>query len=207
MTQFGDNLREEKNKRHQGAYLWLADVYMGDAEIIRVVSASESVTFQGNTYQPFPFRVSDLGEETTGDLPSFRVGILDFTGIIDAEIRKNNNLSGNKVTLYKVPYNIIGTPVDGSSRENFRTWTGFVANTAYTKSGVSLTLESKVITRVAGPRGVLIRTSCPYAFKGESCKYTGAGTVCDKSLDGPQGCSFYGNVINFGGFPGAVKNG
>jgi lambda family phage minor tail protein L len=207
MTVFGDNLRAEKNKRHQGAYLWLAEVYMGDSEIVRVVSASEAVTFKTFTFQPFPFRVSDLNEETSGDLPTFRVSILDFTGVIDAEIRKNNDLGGNKVNLYKVPYTLIGTPVDGSSRENYRTWTGYVASTGYTKNGVSLTLESKVVTRVAGPRGKLTRHSCPFDFKGPQCKYAGVGNVCDKSLDGPQGCLFYGNVLNYGGFPGAVQNG
>lgn len=204
----GSDLILEKNKIVQSsAWVWLAQVEMSPTEVIRLAANNTDVTFLSETWTAFPFRVNDLTESNDGELPRFSVFCVDVTGGIKREVRKNNGLGDKKVTLFKVPSALLASPVDGSSRKNYLTWQSYVISTTYLNNGVSFQISSKPLIKVAGPRGKIVRGSCPYTFKdANTCQYSGAGTVCDKSLDGPQGCSFYDNVINYGGFPGVPKN-
>lgn len=46
--------------------------------------------------------------------------------------------------------------------------------------------------------GFVLSSMCPHRFKGHRCKYSGAETDCDKTI---QRCAELGNTVNHGGFP------
>lgn len=57
------------------------------------------------------------------------------------------------------------------------------------------------------PPYTYVRRHCQWQFKDpKTCQWTrrkgGNSKYCDKTMDGPRGCSSHNNIENFGGFPG-----
>lgn len=204
----GTDIIAEKNKlAPDGAWVWLAQVEMGETEVTYWARNPTAVSFLSVTWNPMPFNVTDINESSDGELTSMKVLVFDRFGVVRPEVKKRDGLTDRQITLHKVPHSLIASPTDGSGKKNYITYIGRVQAVSYPQGRILFEVSGESIVRKGAPRGILTRDFCPYVFKDSvTCMASGNGPFCDKSIDGPAGCIFHDNVINFGGFLGIPED-
>jgi len=77
---------------------------------------------------------------------------------------------------------------------------GEVDDVAVDENNATLTIISDTAPNVSFLTNRPIQKTCPLAFKGVRCGYTGPLTTCNKKRDDDGGCAGRNNVHRFGGF-------
>jgi phage-related protein len=168
-------------------------------ETLRIVRNSEQITFGGNPYQPAIFDISFASEASA--ISNVSLSISDFTGAIQARMEEYGGGVGFNITMHVVN---AGNLTQGSEVSEFFTVMG--ANAKDYKASFTLGADSDLLKTF--PRRRQTKDFCQWRYKDpETCKYSGALSKCDLSLQGPNGCAAHGNTINFGAFPGLNSNG
>lgn len=163
-------------------------------ERVRITNAAETVTFGGNDYAPYPFRLDDRSEAGDGELPTARLTFANIPRNTEAGqylsdwIDKNALVKDLRVTLSVVFGN-----------NTVRSDTYEVGTPEVTRSFISLPLVKEGLFSVLVPRQTAT-IRCMNAYKGADCEYSGTSTSCDKGLWTTNGCRAHDNVSNFKGF-------
>lgn len=200
----GDDLKIESNSMEPaGGWIWMAKITLSPTQVMRLARNTVDLTFLSETWRAFPFEVGDIKESSDGELTTMTLTVADVDGGIAKIVRQNDGLSDAEVVVYRVPAALFLMPTDGGGRRNYLAWLTTVAGVAFTRESVALQLSGASLMRFGAPVEKISRAACPYRFKDpDTCQYSGAGSSCDKTLDGTLGCLSYNNVVNYGGEPG-----
>lgn len=185
----------EKNKIDAtGVWLMLLDIeYKGD--IVRLVYNTEDITFQGNKYIAFPFKLADVNNNST-DLPNVKLSVSNVTRTIQRLAEDNQGFTGANVIVRVINTNV---PNVCEVEEHF-VITGSVANAEW----MEFTLGTDFSFTRRFPLIRIMKDFCPFKFKGVQCGYKGTETECNKTL---SRCRALGNSVRFGGEPTIPQGG
>lgn len=190
----------EKNRLSSDvAFLICLDIDVVDpatgtlVETAHYVRNTETITFNGHTYEPANFDI-DLKEES-GQLQTVKLTIKDYARIIQQKMQAYGGGVGFGVSLSVVNSAALDHPpevieffeVVGADSSNYV---------------CSFTLGAENVVTKTFPRRRQTRDYCQWRYKGDECGYSGSMTSCDLTLKGANGCEAHQNVIRFGAFPG-----
>jgi len=192
---------ESKNKLSStDPWLLLLEINYPNEEPIRLVWDTESISYDGETWQAATFVLGDQEESNEGDVPSVKLGVVDiernliplidqYGGGVGAEVIirvVHSAYLNNNTPELEVEYEIIDASVDAQSRVNFK-------------------LGAENLSNYRSPPDIFLQSHCRYKeFKGSYCGYTGTETECDRTF---ERCRELGNQKRFGGFPGIGRLG
>lgn len=172
-----------------------------DTPTVYVTSDNIETVYGGNTYQPFPFQLSELTHGTSGELPEVTIQMSNINRVMEAYLHqydaylKANGIDGNeiKATIY-----IVNTKTSEAVHTEYLKFES--ANTDWEWASFKLGSNSPFTWRFPPRR--IIQNFCGHKFKNNFCKYSGSVTSCDKTL---TTCRILGNGPNFGAFAGIGK--
>lgn len=172
-----------------------------------IVNNTESVTYNGNVYEPYAFEISL--DYTAGGQTDVSVTIQDVSRAIQAYLQEYKGGVGFHVRLIVLNEGALDQPSD--IVEHFE-----VVSTSSENYNVTFSLGTQNLLNRKFPNRRQLRDRCAWRFKSAECGYDGSQESCDYSLRGINGCkakddgsqsTAEGNVHNYGGFPGIMKNG
>lgn len=193
------------------AWLVLLKVTMPDATVLRIVANSENVTWpvvSGNLYTAFPFELDEIGEDSTGDVPSIGLKVANVARVLEPYLEDQEGLVDSTVVIRIVNSMHVTTATftgtDNPSPEIELTYQ--ITATNSDSMWVTFTLGSLNPWNKRFPRNRIWRNTCRFkAFKGSLCKYAGVETTCNRTLGICR--ETMANSINFGGAPGVGSKG
>lgn len=173
----------------------------GVDESVRVVANNEDVTWQGETWQAFPFEIEEITETESGEVPRVDIRVSNVSREMELYIHeydlycKTNGFHPIECTLY-----VLNT-LDLDNNDPV-TWHIFKLIQPKTNPvWVTFTLGAANPFNRRSPQRRLV-PSCQWKFKSAECGYAGAATTCDKTLDR---CRELGNSNRFGGYYAANR--
>lgn len=188
------SLREAKNELASSAsWIFLLEVTL-PTTTLRLARSLEEVSFDGNTYAPFPFQIGEITTDTDGNLVKVDLGAFDMSGAIRSAMREHE-FDGAPVLLRLVESGDLATAAR-------------VLDQDFVIRGYRGTFE-QVIFELGHPDFMLqvfpgrsfLRTRCSWVYKGDECAYAGSLPSCDRTLEGVNGCRVHANQTRFGGAP------
>lgn len=190
----------EKNRvASVNAFVMLAEIDVVNptsgvvTETLYLARNNENITYQGNTYTAtfFEFDV----EETSEGVPEVTVRIQDMSGSVMKRTEEHNGGVGWPVRFKYVNSGSLDQPPEIEELI-------YIMAAKAQDYSVEFTLGARNPLRQRFPRRLQWRDRCSWAFKSDECGYTGPETLCDYTLQGPDGCAAKNNTARFGGFPG-----
>lgn len=207
---------QEKNLLATGErWIWLyeLEVPTDPATRYRFVRDPQQVTFRGNIYYPFPIAHSTVKEDAEGNLPVMTVTVSSVSREIISTLESYRGLVGQpfRIILTHELALVAGTAL---AQHDFK-----ILGTTASATAVSAKLGDVSLYDVSIPGTRMLKHYCRHQYRGGACGYSvdeadaNYLSSCDKTLDGPNGCTFHGAsetsasvpVIHperFGGFPG-----
>ena len=184
----------------EGVLLVCVKLEISGQSNIYLVNNKENITFKSNEYIAFPFTISEI-TSGKGEVPQFSLQIDNTTRAINSLMiqydiyLKQNGIEGNKVfaTLYVVntidlSEEVLAEKFELVSWDINNQWASF-------KMGASNPFQRSY------PPRKLFNAFCGFKFKDSRCGYSGAETVCNKTL---VRCRQLNNSVRFGGFPSVI---
>lgn len=200
---------EEKNQLATDSVflVCLSITIPGVADPIRVVRNNEDLSWQGHTWQAFPFELDEIGDTATGEVPQINVKVSNVSRAMELYVQaydawcKVNGYSPVTVSIYVVNTKAV------TADPNCAPEVSHLFDLRQPKT------DSRWVTFVLGasnpfsrrfPQGRILKSHCRYAFKDTRCGYSGPTVTCDHTL---AACRGLDNSERFGGFPGAGYGG
>jgi len=203
----------EKNKLSTDqAWLVLLEITMPDATKLYVVANSENVTWpvtSGHEYLAFPFDLDEIGDTSKGEVPSVGLKVSNALRMLEPYLEAQEGLVDSEVVIrivnsINVTTTALGAGVNNPTAEIELTYN--IIATVADSMWVTFTLGSVNPWNKRFPRNKMWRNTCRFKeFKGALCKYAGAETSCDRTLETCR--DTMANSINFGGAPGVGSKG
>ena len=191
MRQKESNIIEEKNKETL-EYYNLYEIKIDDDNILRFVSNNEIVTFNGNTYNPFPISHSEISENSSTEIETLQISVSNVSRFIQ-QFCKDNEMRGKEIKIITVFKDKLDVPTARIEDKYY------IDSYEITEKNATFKISTKFdVLGVQLPKRVFTKTNCNWIFKDGSCKYSGNETSCDKTF---ETCVLLNNVANFGGFP------
>ena len=206
MRNLPSNLIAEKNKLHStDPWLILLDIVLSDSTAIRLVRNTDDVEFGGNTYTAFPFELSIVESNSTGQIPRVTLKVCNITRFLTPYLNSLNGGLESTVTVTVVNagllsesyseldmvFEVMGCEVDAY----WVSWTLGMANPLNRRF----------------PLFRILASHCAWTFTGGlavggnvECSYIGAETTCNRTL---SDCVARSNTARFGGFLGMQSDG
>jgi len=200
--ELAETLVTEKNKLSgDGPWLllWQIDTDAAATNTFCLVAHDEPVEFDGVTYSPFPLSVSARTETSDGSLTNWGISVANSTRALMSYIEANDGFIGNAVRVTLVHKDHLDDPT-AKLEDSYK-----VTACRVDAGTVSLSLgHTNFLALPFGSGRFTYR--CRWKFKSFECRYTGAATSCDKTLDGANGCIAKSADSNlhprrYGGFP------
>ncbi len=195
----------EKNKLASSvSFLVLMEIQLVDTdtgattETVYVANNNEDITYQSNIYVAFPFSLKMTQE--AGATPKITMSATDFQKVLATKMALLSGATGSKVIMRIVASDNL--TADPELEEVFE-----VIDSGYNDYTINVQLGAEDPLRKRFPRGIQMRDRCRWRYLSPECGYVGAEPSCDLTLQGPNGCSFHDNDINFGGYPGLKGRG
>jgi len=186
----------EKNKMNSdGAWILLLEVIYPGEDPVRACSNNEVVTWNGESWPAYPFKLGDIEESKDGDQPSLSLEVNDLARIMIPEIEARGGGVGaeawirivhskhlsNTTPEFEEMFEIVSVSIDSGYMIKFQ-----------------LGIENLMTYRV--PQNRYLKNHCRYKeFKGALCGYTGSESNCNRTF---ARCKELGNQTRFGGQPG-----
>lgn len=192
-----------------GVWVWLIDANITDSDVAYLTTNNESVTYNGQTYQPFPVAIPTFSADQTLDAARVEVTIPDP----DQELTRR--LKAGEIKGQTIAFRLCH--LDLLSESPLLSFSGEVVATkrSFRKGIITLVVGSQnFLLRQMGRRWRRLR--CDRVYKGPICLYRGSLTSCDYTLTGANGCEVHGadeasrgvkvyHPQQFGGAPGIPK--
>ena len=219
------DLITEKNKLVSArSWLWLVEVDIDGQEALRLTTHDVNITWNSNTYYPYPMGVTNIEQDTQGNVNSINLTVSNI-GLIGSSLINSGKIDGREVRLRLVHEDHLSDP-------------NFVIESKWLVSGVSydhnvMTVKLSMINllNIDFPRERFFRTRCRYVsrYGGLHCGYNKDlpnmisstnpdfnPSSCDGTLDGENGCTVHGlneeannlpkeHPKRFGGYPGIPR--
>ena len=203
----------EKNKlASTKAWIILLTVTMPDTTVLRICMNNEDVTWpvtNGDLYTAFPFDIDEIGDSSKGEVPSVVLKVSNVTRTLVPYLEDQDGLVDSEVLIQIVHSTNITTPSLGAGVNNYNAEIELefdIIDSSHDVNWVYFTLGAMNPWNKRFPRNKVYKNICKhYDFKGDRCKYAGAETTCDRSLDTCR--NTMSNSINFGGFSGVGTKG
>lgn len=190
---------DEKNKIATSDSVFLLAMKIeipGMATPIRVVANTEDITWQGETWQAFPFEINEISEADSGEVPRVDVRVSNVSREIEYYLHaydlycKTNGYEPIVCTIYVL--NSLNLASDTPEVDHLFE----LIQPKTTPQWATFTLgASNPWTRRFPARRLL--PMCQWVFKSDACGYSGTETECDKTL---SRCRELSNSERFGGF-------
>lgn len=189
-------LVSEKNKLFTSTvWIVLLDITL-DSTVYRFCSNNEDVTFDGETYNSFPFDLEPTSESGSGEIPTVTLRVSNVTQIIHAYLEQLNGAVGATVIIRVV--NSAYLSENYSELEfNFS-----ILSVSANDEWLTFTLGAENPLRRRFPPYRFIASHCHWDFKSVECGYAGVATTCDRSY---ERCSALNNTERFGGYRGLME--
>jgi len=210
------NFTAESLKQHNTApWLWLYKIQLEQTQVSTptafLCSTDDEVDFLGETFYPFPITHEPIRQDSGGDLPQTSLTFSNATREFIRYLETGEGLVGRAVQI-TLTHQATRAAGDGIS------WDFEIKGAIATNEVITLRLEYPEFYRTPMPQDLFTRDRCRFRFKDENtCGYRGTLIGCDKSLNGPDGCTARGadeaaagNVVlhpaRFGAFPALPRN-
>ena len=193
------NLIAEKNKLHSTApWIILLDITLTDDTVLRFCNNNENVTFSGNLYTFFPFTIGPVEYSAEGQIPVVPLKVCNVTRVLQPYLNALDGAVGSTVVMTLV--NTDHLAEDYSELELTFTVTGCETDAMW----VTWTLGMANPYNKRFPLYRYLADHCSWVFKGAECGYSGAETICNRTL---ERCSELNNTAYFGGYKGMKGGG
>lgn len=218
---------QEKNKLgSESVFAVLLEINIPGVPQVTITSNGDEIIWDSRTWLPFPFEISEITEEASGEVPQWTITLDNRQRVIEKYLSdydyylKVNGVEGNEITCV---LHVVNTKETESvelfddiasldavvSLDNI---SGSLTGSAAIKSvrfslrqpttnseTASFIMSANSPFSIIIPKRRFIKQFCYWKFKGVECKYVGSGDTCNKSL---SQCEGYNNSHNYGGFPG-----
>lgn len=181
------------------AFVWLLRVQPNETETLYLCSDSVAVVYDGITWQPFPFEVGPIDEDSGGTLSGVQITVANVTREIGALVERNRGFVDAAVNL---------TLIHRSHADYTRplaTGAFRVQRSTVAEDVCSFTIGNDDLIKFESPAGRFFRGRCRWAYKSAECGYSGGLATCDRTLRSSNGCEAHANQERFGGFPGIPR--
>lgn len=193
------------------AELWTVQV--SDSTARRVTSNTESITFDGHTFTPYPISRTEITRGSKGEITSASVVVPCLS---TQDYSRLSDLRGRRVTLQQVNTATLG---DSSNCYQYV----FVVQSVVVRDFLATVILGQTnLNTISIPAQRINRTRCRWlpAYGGTECGYdttrSGALSSCDGTLNGANGCTAHGtdevaagrarlHPLRFGGEPDVAK--
>ena len=195
MKNFSDVLLIEKNKL-ASPYPWVPLVHFDFPVPYNMWLAGDltDVTYGGVPYTAHNIQVNLPDENVDAKVPECQILVANESRAFEYAVVKSNGGVDCKATITIVNTNFL------SEDYSNLTWNFDILQVSCTAQFVTLTCSLYSALYKRFPPDRFFAKTCRYKyFKGTECQYIGVPTACDRSYDT---CKSYGNIKNFGGFPG-----
>jgi phage-related protein len=184
----------EKNKLAT-SYPWVALVRFDFTSGTAYLAANtEEVTYGGQAYTPFHLEIDLPIDNTEPDIPECTIRAANQSRVFEILINESDGGVDSAVTI-----TIVNTNNLADDYTNL-TWNFYIMEVNCDNEYVTMTCSLYSPLDRKFPPDRYFGSTCRYkVFKGAECKYIGGQATCDRNHDT---CSTYGNLANFGGFPG-----
>jgi lambda family phage minor tail protein L len=149
-----------------GAFVYLIDVPLNDSETLRLTSNNESITFDGNAYQPIALAVSGVEINGDGNASQLSVEIDNAVGTIGTAMQRNAGLTDVDVVVrYGNTADVANTAA--WLRESFT-----VTESGKNSRAATLRLATSPVYESPVPKQQFLRTTCSNTYRNARCGYT-----------------------------------
>lgn len=203
-------------------FAWLYEVTVPTTPnntIYRLTRQPESISFQGQTYSPFPISHSVVTRDNSGDLPTIQLQVSNISREIIGTMENHNGLVGQRVLIRLVNSVNFGDDAVPVAEESF-----VIQAAGVDRDRANFTLGGKNLLNAPVPKSRMTRFHCRHQYRSAACGYSldpsdaNYIATCDKSLEGANGCAVHGDSYTaagltpihpqrFGGFPGIPVEG
>lgn len=202
MRDLSTNLISEKNKiSSDSPWLVLLKITLNneDNTTFRLVNSRENITFKGEEYLAFNFDLEPLVYTSKGEIPTVSLKVSNITRFIQPYLEELNGGIGSQVVLTVVNKGLL----DEDYAELEETFDVLACDCDVLIVNFTIGAPSPMRRRMPLYRYI---THCRWTgkFKGVECKYAGAETVCNGTLDR---CRELNNTANYGGYTGLKTGG
>lgn len=204
MLTLSSQAKAEKNAiADAGAWLELVELTLSGDSVpaLRLVNNTESVTWNGQTYEAYPFRREPIEDERGANAPLIRFSVSNVGGIVQSFLDTNSGCRGATVRLMLVHSELL----DLTTPEVTLDFEVLSAAADALWGTFELGAQSPIGRRF--PRARLLKNFCRWKFKGTECGYAGATATCNKTLAACRAMNGGSNAARFGGFPGIGRGG
>ncbi len=189
--------KAEKNKLGtDSCFLILLEIRLSGGAVF-ICYNNEDVTWKGQLYQAFPFRIGETSEDSDGSDPNVLLKVSNVAQGFQWYVETSGGGVGTEVILRVVnSKNMNGNP---DLEEKYS-----VLSCKVDEEWVEFTLGADYSARTRRPLDRYMKNHCPFAYKGLRCGYTGSKANCKHTL---ADCRSHSNSARFGGFPGIDQKG
>jgi len=193
---------EEKNKLGtDSVFHILLEILIPGVAPVTITNNGSNVTWNSKEWLAFPFEISELNEEASGEVPQWTLSIDNRQRVIEKYLSdydqylKVNGIDGNQIKCNCYIVNSKDLLNTSPIKEVYFELSQ--PSTTFETATFILTADSPF--NIIVPKRRFIKQYCYWKFKGIECGYAGTATTCNKSL---LQCKSYNNSSRFGGFPG-----
>jgi lambda family phage minor tail protein L len=200
---------EEKNKLGtDSVFMILLEITIPGTPIVYITNNGDNVTWRGHEWLAFPFEISELNENSTGEVPQWTISLDNRQRVMEKYLTdydyylKINGIEGNEIICNCYVVN----SKDLANTEAIKEVYFELNNPSTTHEVATFTLTANSPFGITIPKRKYLKQFCFWKFKGIECcgslpctnPLLAAGTTCDKSL---LQCESYNNSGRFGGWP------
>ena len=192
--------QKEKNQvLSSGAFVVLLKVELPSTVApVYFCANTDDIDWDSKTWIATAFDIDEIGEDTTGDSPSFNIKVSNINRVMETYITqyeawlKTHVHAEITVTLYIVNLHNLASPIPEFE------YRASVISYSTDALWATFNLGASNLINFTFPKDVYTSNSCRFIFKSSECGYTGPETFCRKTL---SACTAYGNETRFGAFP------
>ncbi len=168
-----------------GAWLMLFEIFSLN-EVFYLVRNQTPIVFDGKTFEPFPIEIGPTTSDTKGTEQRSTLNISGVDRNIRNKIEEHDGFRGALVTVTLIHEDFLNDPL-AADTEIFRVReTGKKGNQFVLQIG-----QHRRHLQLIGRRFSKLKCNVPY--KSAQCGYQGPIVDCDKTKDGPNGCTVHGD--------------
>jgi len=175
-----------------GAWLILLEIQVPGLETLYVVRNTENITWNGITWQAFPFELGEYTEDAGGEVPQLSLKVSNINRMIQGYLEQADGGVDSEAILRVVHSDHLDLTTP-EIEETFK-----VNSTTCDAKWVEFILQGDLLLNKRVPDRKYLKDWCPYQFKGIECGYKGSATKCDHTL---KSCKALRNTLRFGGEP------
>jgi lambda family phage minor tail protein L len=183
--------KAEKNKLStDSAMLVLLEIRLRNT--VYICYNNEDITWKGQLYQAFPFKIGDTSEDSDGSDPNVQLQVSNVSQGLQWYVEDSGGGVGTEVILRVVNSKNLNGNAD---LEEFYT----VLDCKVDEQWVTFTLGNDYSARTRRPLDRYMKNNCRFKYKGLRCGYNGEEETCAHTL---EDCREHKNSKRFGGFVG-----